>query len=226
MTWYRSLAHLSACIAVLGLFAVESSARADLVCGNNGICINHKPGEARIGAQFRGGAISHFNFRYNRNDGRLVQFEVDARTSNTRSADLADLKRGRSTVSVQACNRTSVGPIGGRSTCTGWFSRTIEFGQAAGGAQPAKGDKWDRRVAIINGTNVVVNNFYASNIARKNWEGDRLGNRVLRPGQSFTANIDDGTGACLFDFRAVLANGRAVEARRVDVCRITSWTIR
>jgi hypothetical protein len=87
-------------------------------------------------------------------------------------------------------------------------------------------DKWDRRVTIVNGTSVVVSRLHASNISRKNWGQDILGKGVLRPGKAFLANIDDGTGACLFDFRAVLANGRAVEQRRVNVCQIRSWTVR
>lgn len=84
----------------------------------------------------------------------------------------------------------------------------------------------DRRVVIINATNSVVNNFYASNINRKTWEEDILGKGVLQPGQQVTVNIDDGSGACLFDFRAVLATGRRVELRRVNVCQVSSWTIR
>ena len=83
----------------------------------------------------------------------------------------------------------------------------------------------DRRVVIINDTGNVVNNFYASNVNRTSWEEDILGKGVLQPGQRVTVNIDDGSGACLFDFRAVLANGRKVEARRMDVCQISSWTI-
>lgn len=84
----------------------------------------------------------------------------------------------------------------------------------------------DRRVVVINGTNTVVNSFYASNVNRNSWEEDILGNGVLQPGQRVTVNIDDGSGACLFDFKAVLASGRKVELHRVDVCRIDSWTIR
>jgi hypothetical protein len=30
----------------------------------------------------------------------------------------------------------------------------------------------------------------------------------------------------MFDFKAVLANGRVVEAYGMNVCQITSWTIR
>jgi hypothetical protein len=84
----------------------------------------------------------------------------------------------------------------------------------------------DRRVRVINGTNVTVTSFYASNTSRGDWEEDILGNSVLRAGQSVMINIDDGTGACMFDFRAVLANGRRVEAYGMNVCQISAWTVR
>ena len=84
----------------------------------------------------------------------------------------------------------------------------------------------DRRVRIINASNVTVNSFHASNTNRKSWEEDILGNSVLAPGQSVMVNINDGTGACMFDFRAVLANGRKVESYGMNVCQISSWTIR
>jgi hypothetical protein len=83
----------------------------------------------------------------------------------------------------------------------------------------------DRRVRIINGTGTTVTRFHASNTSRRNWEEDILGSSVLPAGRSVMVNIDDGSGACMFDFRAVLANGRTVEAYGMNVCRITSWTI-
>ena len=66
----------------------------------------------------------------------------------------------------------------------------------------------DRRVRVVNGTNVTVTSFYASNASRGSWEEDILGSSVLPAGRSVMINIDDGSGACMFDFRAVLANGR------------------
>jgi hypothetical protein len=84
----------------------------------------------------------------------------------------------------------------------------------------------DRRVRIINASNVTVNSFHASNNKRRSWEEDILGSSVLAPGQSIMVNINDGTGACMFDFKAVLANGRNVESYGMNVCQISSWTVR
>jgi hypothetical protein len=84
----------------------------------------------------------------------------------------------------------------------------------------------DRRVRIVNATNVTLTRFYASNTKRQSWEEDILGSSVLPAGQSVMINIDDGSGACMFDFRAILSNGRTIEAYGMNVCRITSWTVR
>jgi hypothetical protein len=84
----------------------------------------------------------------------------------------------------------------------------------------------DRRVKVINATNITMNSFFASNVNRKSWEEDILGNSVIGPGQSMMVNINDGTGACMFDFRAVMADGRKVESYGMNVCQITSWTVR
>jgi hypothetical protein len=84
----------------------------------------------------------------------------------------------------------------------------------------------DRRVRIINATSITMNSFYASNVNRKTWEEDILGNSVLQPGQSVMVNINDGSGACMFDFRAVMIDGRKIESYGMNVCQITSWTVR
>jgi hypothetical protein len=99
---------------------------------------------------------------------------------------------------------------------------TLAFGLVAPDTAAAQ----DRRVRIINASNVTVNSFQASNTSRKSWEEDILGSSVLAPGQSVMVNINDGTGACMFDFKAVLANGRKVESYGMNVCQISSWTVR
>ena len=88
----------------------------------------------------------------------------------------------------------------------------------------ANADNEDRRVRLINGTSYTMLRFYASNVDTDDWEEDILGNDVLRPGQSVMVNIDDGTGHCMFDFKAVFNNGRSLVRQGVNVCRITSYT--
>jgi len=82
----------------------------------------------------------------------------------------------------------------------------------------------DRHVRIYNNTSSTMRKFYASNIDRGRWEEDILGRDVLRPGQSVSINVDDGTGYCLFDFKAVFADGSKAEKYRVNVCSISTFT--
>ena len=84
-------------------------------------------------------------------------------------------------------------------------------------------DGQDRRVRIINVTGVTMTHFYASNSGRNDWEEDILGEDVLQPGQSVTVNIDDGSGYCLYDFKAVFDDGDSLVRQRVDVCKISSY---
>lgn len=83
----------------------------------------------------------------------------------------------------------------------------------------------DRHVTVINETSVTMTHFYASNVYRGSWEEDILGLGVLGPDRYVVVNVDDGTRACYFDFKAVFLDGREVIRRNVNVCEITSWTI-
>ncbi|MBA3897002.1 MAG: hypothetical protein H0X36_07675 [Sphingomonadaceae bacterium] len=88
-------------------------------------------------------------------------------------------------------------------------------------ATPAIAD--DRHVMIVNETNNTMVRFYASNSGRTNWEEDILGERVLKPGQSVRINIDDGTGACLFDFRADFDDGDKLTRNGINVCKLSTY---
>lgn len=81
----------------------------------------------------------------------------------------------------------------------------------------------DRRVRIINETSHTIMQFYASNIGQTSWEEDILGQSTLPPGQSVVINVDDGTGYCQFDFKAVFDDGDEVTKSRIDVCEVSSF---
>jgi hypothetical protein len=84
----------------------------------------------------------------------------------------------------------------------------------------------DRKVELVNASRTTIVEFHASNANRSSYEEDILGKDVLEPGQSITIDIDDGTGACKFDFLTVMQGGRKIERRDVDVCEISTYTIR
>lgn len=108
------------------------------------------------------------------------------------------------------------------SSCAPQYQENYAPQIQASYAAPAQAN---RRVRIINESSRTILEFHASNIGRSTYEEDMLGNRVLAPGQSVVANIDDGTGACRFDFLTVMAGGQRIERRDVNVCQIEVYRI-
>jgi hypothetical protein len=81
----------------------------------------------------------------------------------------------------------------------------------------------DRHVRIINETHHVMVSFYASNTAATTWEEDILGQDTLPPGQDVRINIDDGSGHCLYDFKAKFDDGTDTVKHNINVCEISSY---
>lgn len=82
----------------------------------------------------------------------------------------------------------------------------------------------DRRVKLVNGTSSTMTKFQASNTGASDWEEDILGKDTLEPGQSVNINIDDGSGACKFDFLATFDDGETGQQNNVDVCKVGTFT--
>jgi hypothetical protein len=95
---------------------------------------------------------------------------------------------------------------------------------ASAPAGKAGGDNFDRHVLVVNGTSVAMREFYASNVERTDWEEDILGTDILPAGRSVNINIDDGSGACLYDFKAVFVDGDVLIRNRINVCQISTYT--
>jgi hypothetical protein len=84
----------------------------------------------------------------------------------------------------------------------------------------------NRKVDIVNQTGMTLAEFYASNTGTDDWEEDILGSDTLDNGDVFEIDVDDGTGACKFDFKAVFTDGSSHVRRAVDVCKISTFTYR
>ncbi len=82
----------------------------------------------------------------------------------------------------------------------------------------------NRVVTIVNQTGYVMVRFYGSNKGSTSWEEDILGNDVLGGYDSININFDDGTGYCIFDFKAVFSDGDEVVTKGVNVCEIPKFT--
>jgi hypothetical protein len=81
----------------------------------------------------------------------------------------------------------------------------------------------DRHVRIINETEHAMVHFYASNVSVEDWQEDILGEDVLPAGSDVMINIDDGTGHCEYDFKAVFDDGEVLIRHDINVCKITSY---
>lgn len=81
-------------------------------------------------------------------------------------------------------------------------------------------DSYNRDISIQNRTGQTIMYLYWSNVAATGWGDDKLGSGVLADMQDWNVTVDDGSGACRFDFMARLADGRELEQRNVDVCSV------
>lgn len=84
-------------------------------------------------------------------------------------------------------------------------------------------DGLNRRVRIHNQTGWTMTHFYASDSRVSSWQEDMLGRSVLSAGRSVMMNIDDGSGACMYDFKARFTNGQELTRFGVNVCQIADY---
>ncbi len=82
------------------------------------------------------------------------------------------------------------------------------------------GDGYNRDVTLINQSGETIMFLYWSNVDMDSWGQDQLGTQIMGDGQNWFVTVDDGTGACYFDFMAVTASERQIERRNVNVCSV------
>jgi hypothetical protein len=83
----------------------------------------------------------------------------------------------------------------------------------------------DRHVQLTNSTRMVIVEFYASRGGSGNWQQDILGEEFLPPGQSVVVDIDDQTGYCRFDLKAVFDDGTNLIRRNVNICDAEGYAV-
>jgi hypothetical protein len=108
------------------------------------------------------------------------------------------------------------------------FEMVSRYALAAGavfllsGALPAFAA--DRNVDVVNESSKAIKGFYASRTGLKSWEENIIKGDPIKSGETQPVDIDDGTGGCKFDFKAVFADGHEAVNENVDVCAISSVT--
>ncbi len=86
-------------------------------------------------------------------------------------------------------------------------------------------DGRNRVVDIVNGTGSNMTGFYAASSRLRGRGPDRLNGSVIDSGGYLTLNFDDGTAACIYDFRAEFSDGSEQRRDDIDVCIETAWTV-
>ena len=94
------------------------------------------------------------------------------------------------------------------------------------GSNGGSSDGRNRVMNITNSTGVTMTRFYASNTGRSTWGADQLGTTVMYSGSGRRINFDDGTGACMYDFKAIFADGDVLTTSNINVCVQSSWNYR
>ena len=87
-------------------------------------------------------------------------------------------------------------------------------------------DIYNREILITNKSGASICKFFASRTDVGSWQEDILGIKILRSGYDVTVNIDDGSGACVYDFKTVSCDGVEVIREKVNICEVTSYTLR
>lgn len=91
------------------------------------------------------------------------------------------------------------------------------------GGEARSGDTHNRQVRVHNQTGWTMSRFYALSPRSNGREEDILDVGALAPGSSRALDVDDGSGACVFDFRAEFTNSQALVRQGVNVCQIADY---
>jgi hypothetical protein len=84
----------------------------------------------------------------------------------------------------------------------------------------------NRVVEIVNEASVPIYHLYVTNVGDPDWGQDQLGSFETIASYHYRVfNMDDGTGYCWFDVRAVLSDGRVAVRRSFNVCTESRWTV-
>ena len=90
----------------------------------------------------------------------------------------------------------------------------------------ASTDGKNRKITLTNLSSQTIKGLYASPVTATTWEENLFGTRLLGPGQSISANIDNGTNECNYDLEIIFSDDHKIDKRKINICAISKWTIR
>ena len=80
----------------------------------------------------------------------------------------------------------------------------------------------DRQVRIVNASSFEIVELYGSRVDART-PRNILGEATLPAGASVDVDLEDGSGYCMYNFRAVFDDGAVLERRRVNVCEVGTF---
>lgn len=82
-----------------------------------------------------------------------------------------------------------------------------------------------RDFTLHNNADVDIQQVYMSESGEETWGSDILEVDILAAGESVAITFEDSSDACLYDLKAVTADGKELNARQVNLCEVLEYTI-
>lgn len=92
-------------------------------------------------------------------------------------------------------------------------------------SQTSNADQFDRRVRIVNNSDMTITLLKGSPTSDNDWGQDRIPTMTLSAGQSTIVDFDDGNRECRYDLQATFQDGSTREQRDVNICQVSEWTV-
>ena len=112
-----------------------------------------------------------------------------------------------------------------REICSLWLLAVLAAAVAPYSALAQSADGENRVVEIVNERASDIVRLYASRVTTDDWEENILMKQPIRARTRVRVNFDDGTGECVFDFRAVFRDEVVVHYFGINVCVESHWRV-
>lgn len=78
---------------------------------------------------------------------------------------------------------------------------------------------------LHNNADVDITEVFVSESGENTWGADILDIDTLAAGKSADVSFENGSDNCLYDLRAVAEDGRELNARQINFCEVSDYTI-
>jgi hypothetical protein len=196
------------CGAAAALLSVPASAQSSTyrvdAYGGDDVALTLCNPQVRV--EVRGDGDTDLDFTITNGSGTVLHSDVDETDWTVTNIDNGDSECRKYNLHVE-----NYGEV--------YNEYSVEMTNIASGSSV---DGNNRDVAVHNHTGETIYYIYWSNTGDNSWREDRLGSDVLLDGQEWSVQVDDGSGACRFDFKIRTASSREIVRNNVNVCEVSS----